>query len=208
MCGRRRGDLPIDGSTVRTTLSSSPAIHDSSATLPHVPAAEPSTRSARERRRPIDSALGKNGPGDARHFIGHGNGNLLGRHPGRQLCDPGMLFGMCPRVTDDSRCADDEDAPQVTIALLGDTAEPPLAACRMLARSPRWLWRRSRRCRARSPAVGWRRSIDVWCVWLARVARWSRPVPSVDRRVAATPAASRWVTRVSSFCRSPSPEQP
>lgn len=43
------------------------------------------------------------------------------------LAIQGFLFGMCPRVADDSRCADDEDAPQVAAALLGDPAEPRLA---------------------------------------------------------------------------------
>ena len=47
----------------------------------------------------------------------------------------GCLSGCVPRVSDDRRRTDDEQPAQIAIALLGDAAEPLLAAGRVLPRN-------------------------------------------------------------------------
>ncbi len=58
----------------------------------------------------------------------------LGRLLGEQLHDPGMLVGMPPRMLDHSRGPDDQQSPQIAVALLRYAAEPLLAAGRVLPR--------------------------------------------------------------------------
>ena len=60
-------------------------------------------------------------------------------HPGRsalhQSCEPRQVLGAVPLgIADDGRRADNQQPSQVSIALLGDTAEPVLATGRMLLR--------------------------------------------------------------------------
>jgi hypothetical protein len=52
----------------------------------------------------------------------------------QQPHDPGMLLRMLPGVSNNSCCTDDEQPSEIAISLLGDAAEPLLAARRMLPR--------------------------------------------------------------------------
>src|SRR5206468_10981443 len=87
-----------------------------------------------ELRRSIVSPFGHDCPSDACHLVGNGNGDELGRLPGQQPYDPGMLLRMPPGVLNNGCCTDDEQPSKVAISLLGDAAEPLLAARRVLPR--------------------------------------------------------------------------
>src|SRR5436190_22227938 len=85
-------------------------------------------------RRSILSSLGHDRPSDARHLVGNGNGDELGRLLGQQPHDPGMLLRLLPGVSNNGCCTDDEQPSEITISLLGDAAEPLLATRRLLLR--------------------------------------------------------------------------
>ena len=80
------------------------------------------------------SSFGHDRPSDARHLVGNGNGDELGRLPGQQPYDPGMLLRMPPGVLNNGCCTDHEQPSKIAISLLGNAAEPLLASRRMLPR--------------------------------------------------------------------------
>ena len=51
---------------------------------------------------------GHDRPSDARHLVGNGNGDELGRLLGQQLRDPWMLLRMPPGLSNNGCCTDDE----------------------------------------------------------------------------------------------------
>src|SRR3974390_670717 len=72
-------------------------------------------------------------PSDARHLVGNGNGDELGRLLGQQPHDPGMLLRMLPGISNNGCCTVNEQPSEITISLLGDAAEPllsPVECCR------------------------------------------------------------------------------
>src|SRR3974390_1208556 len=73
-------------------------------------------------------------PSDARHLVGNGNGDELGRLLGQQPYDPGMLLRMLPGISNNGCCTVDEQPSEIAISLLGDAAEPLLAPRRVLPR--------------------------------------------------------------------------
>ena len=85
-------------------------------------------------RRSIVSSLGHDRPSDARHLVGDGNGDKLGRLLGEQPHDPEILLRMLPGVSNNGRCTDDEQPSEIAISQLGDAAEPLLAPHRVLPR--------------------------------------------------------------------------
>src|SRR4029450_13731784 len=68
----------------------------------------------------VDLFLGQNGPGDARHLVGQCDCSNLCRLARQWLRQPRVLFGMGARLLDHGKGPDNQDAPQVSIALLGD----------------------------------------------------------------------------------------
>jgi hypothetical protein len=73
------------------------------------------------------SSLGDDRPIDARHLVGNGNGDELGRLPGQQPYDPRMLLRMPPGVLNNGCCTADEQPSEIAISLLGNAAEPLLS---------------------------------------------------------------------------------
>ena len=86
------------------------------------------------RKYPYPRSLGHDSPSDARHLVGHRNGDELGWFLGQQPDIPGMLLRMQPGLSNNGRCTDDEQPSEIAISLLGDAAEPLLATRRMLPR--------------------------------------------------------------------------
>ena len=78
-------------------------------------------------------ALGHHGPSHPGDLVGEGDGGDLRRLPRQQCGKPGSMLGaMELGVTDDGEGAGGEQATQIAIALLADTAEPVLAPARVL----------------------------------------------------------------------------
>src|SRR5438034_3667440 len=69
-------------------------------------------------------ALGHHGPSHSGDLVGERDGGDLGRPPRQQCCKPGPMLGaMDLGITDHGECAGGEQAAQIAIALLADTAE-------------------------------------------------------------------------------------
>src|ERR1700745_2553801 len=115
--------VPIDGSTVSHHAIITLAIQLSCFAVASHPHCQASSGGCSKLRRSIVPSLGRDRPSDARHLIGNGNGDKLGRLPGQQPHDPGMLLRMPPRVLNNGGCTDDEQPPKIAISLLGDAAE-------------------------------------------------------------------------------------
>src|SRR5512143_3549634 len=80
-------------------------------------------------------ALSHHGPSHPGELVGERDGGDLGRLPRQQCRKPGPMLGaMDPGVTDHSECAGGEQAAQIAIALLADTAELVLTSARVLLR--------------------------------------------------------------------------
>src|SRR6476660_2443669 len=79
--------------------------------------------------------LGHHGPGHPCDLVGERDGGDLGRPPRQQCREPGPVLGtMDLGITDDGERPSHEQAAQIAIALLADTAEPVLAPARVLLR--------------------------------------------------------------------------
>src|ERR1039458_8482343 len=66
---------------------------------------------------------------------GIASSRLLASSPRQQCREPWPMFGaMDLGIADDGKCAGHEQAAQIAVALLTDTAEPVLAPARMLLR--------------------------------------------------------------------------
>src|SRR5437867_9217536 len=90
---------------------------------PDVPA-----RSRSRRKRDgffVALALGHHGPSHSGDLVSERDGGDLGRSPRQQCRKPGPMLGaMDLGITDHGECAGGEQAAQIAIALLADTAEP------------------------------------------------------------------------------------
>ena len=82
----------------------------------------------------VSLAAHHDGPGHPCDLVGERNGGDLGGSALHQSCEPGPLGAVLSRISDNGHGAGDQQPSQVAIALLGDAAEPFLAAGRMLLR--------------------------------------------------------------------------
>src|ERR1700751_311878 len=115
--------VPIEGSTVSHHAIITLAIRLSCSAVASRSHCQASSGGCSKLRRSIVSSFGHDRPSDARHLVGNGNGDELGRLPGQQPYDPGMLLPMPPGVLNNGCCT-----------LLGNAAEPLLATRRVLPR--------------------------------------------------------------------------
>src|ERR687897_3140407 len=80
-------------------------------------------------------ALGHQGPSHPGDLVGEREGGDLGRLPRQQCRQPGpMLCAVDLGIANDGECSGGEQAAQIAIALLADTAELVLAPARVLPR--------------------------------------------------------------------------
>src|SRR6516162_11958577 len=126
--------IPIDGSTVSHHVIITLAIRLSCSAVPSRSHCQAFSGGCSKLRRSIVSSLGHDRPSDACHLVGNGNGDELGRLPGQQPYDPGMLLRIPPCVLNNGCCTDDEQPSKIATSLLGDAAEPLLATRRVLPR--------------------------------------------------------------------------
>src|SRR5262245_40939925 len=119
--------VPIDGSTVSHHAIITLAIRLSCSAVASRSHCQASSSGCSELRRSIVSSFGHDRPSDARHLVGNGNGDELGRLLAQQLHDPGMLVWILPGVSNNRCCTGDEQASEIAISLLGDAAESLLA---------------------------------------------------------------------------------
>src|SRR5829696_3718241 len=83
----------------------------------------------------VSLALDHDGPGHPRNLVGERYGSHLGRPTIHHSGEPRpLLRPVLARVTDNGHGAYDQQPPQISIALLGDAAEPVFAAGSMLLR--------------------------------------------------------------------------
>ena len=132
--------VPIDGSTVSHHAIITLAIRLSGSAVASHSHCQASSGGCSKLRRSIVSSLGHDRPSDARHLVGNGNGDELGRLLGQQPHDPGMLLRMLPSVSNNGCCTDDEQPSEIAIPLLGDAAEPLLATRRLLTQPAGTAW--------------------------------------------------------------------
>src|ERR1700752_2484446 len=126
--------VPIDGSTVSHHAIITLAIRLSYSAVASRSHCQASSGGCSELRRSIVSSLGHDRPSDARHLVGNGNGDELGRLLGQQPHDPGMLLRMLPGVSNNGCWTHDEHPREIAVSWLGGAAEPLLASRRMLPR--------------------------------------------------------------------------
>jgi hypothetical protein len=124
--------VPIDGSTVSHHAIITLAIRLFCSAVASRSHCQASSGGCSELRRSIVFSFGHDRSSDARHLVG--NGDELSRLLAQQLHDPGMLLRILPSVSNNRRCIDDEQPSEMAISLLGDAAEPLLAARRVLPR--------------------------------------------------------------------------
>src|SRR3974390_1739130 len=126
--------VPIDGSPVSHHVIIPLAIRLSCSAVASCSHCQACSGGCSKLRRSIVSSLGHDRPSDARHLVGNGNGDELGRLPGQQPYDPGMLLRIPPCVLNNGCCTDDEEPSKMAFSLVGDAAEPLLATRRVLPR--------------------------------------------------------------------------
>src|SRR6266545_2760554 len=103
----------------------------------HVTPDDPARSRSRRKRDGffVAFALGHHGPSHSGELVGERDGGDLGRPPRQQCRKPrSMLCAMDLGITNDGECAGGEQAAQIAIALLADTAELVLAPARVLLR--------------------------------------------------------------------------
>src|ERR1700758_670280 len=98
----------IDGSTVSHHAIITLAIRLSCSAGASRSHCQASSGGCSKLRRSIMPSFGHDRPSDARHLVGNGNGDELGRLPGQQPYDPGMLLRMPPGVLNNGCCTDHE----------------------------------------------------------------------------------------------------
>src|SRR5476649_1055369 len=77
----------------------------------------------------VSLAPDHDGPGHPRNLVGERHGRHFRGTALHQPAEPGTLLGaVLARVANDGHCPDHQQPPQISIALLGDAAEPVLAA--------------------------------------------------------------------------------
>src|ERR1700742_1703174 len=126
--------VPIDGSTVSHHAIITLAIRLSCSDVASRSHCQTSLGGCSKLRRSIVSSLGHDRPSDARHLVGDGNGDELGRLLGQQSHDPGMLLWMLPGISNNGGAPVDEHPSDIATSLLGDAAEPLFAPRRVLPR--------------------------------------------------------------------------
>ena len=126
--------VPIDGSTVSHHAIITLAIRLSCSAVASCSHCQAFSGGCSKFWRSIVSSFGYDRPRDARHLVGHRNGDELGWFLGQQPHDPGMLLRMQPGLSNNGCCTDDEQPSEIAISLLGDAAEPLLATRRVLPR--------------------------------------------------------------------------
>ena len=82
---------------------------------------------SRKLRRPICAAVSQQRPGGASHFVGECDCHDFERSSHQQLREPGILQWILLGAPQHRMRADDENAPQIAITLLGDRPELLLA---------------------------------------------------------------------------------
>src|SRR6266508_2111059 len=112
-------------------MSSSPLQFMDARTQPHPPIARPLTPLP-QAQAPDRCRHGPTAPSHARHLVGERNCHDLEGSSRQKLREPGIFFGVLLRVAQDRMSANDENASQIAIALLGDRPELLLAAGRIL----------------------------------------------------------------------------
>src|ERR1700739_2362833 len=120
---QKRGVL-IDGYTVSHHAIIPLAIRLSCSAVASRSHCQASSGGCSKLRRSIGSSFGHDRPSDARHLVGNRTGDELGRLPGQQPYDPGMLLRMPPGVLNNGCCTDHEQPSKIAISLLGNAAEP------------------------------------------------------------------------------------
>src|ERR1700757_2139160 len=114
--------VPIDGSTVSHHAIITLAIRLSRSTVASCSHCQASSGGCSKLRRSIGSSLGHDRPSDARHLVGNGNSDELGRLLGQQPHNPGMLLRMLPGISNNGCCTADEQSSEIAISLFGDAA--------------------------------------------------------------------------------------
>src|SRR5882757_6210648 len=114
-------------------MSSSPLQFVNARTQPHPPIAELLVRLPRVGRS-VGSALGQQRPGDPRHLVGQCDCDDLERSPSEKLSEPRILLRLLARTPQDGMSSDNENAPEVLVALFRDWPELLFAAGRILPR--------------------------------------------------------------------------
>ena len=90
--------------------------------------------SCHELGRPVGPALGQQRPGDPRHLVGQRDRDDLERSPSEKLSEPGILLRLLARTPQDGMGSDNQNAPEVLVALFRDRPELLFAAGRILPR--------------------------------------------------------------------------
>src|SRR5271163_401634 len=81
----------------------------------------------------VSLAGSHHGPGHSGQLIGKRDRSDFGRPPCQQCCDPGPILGaMELGIADHGKCAGHEQAAQIAVPLLADTAEPYPTPARVL----------------------------------------------------------------------------
>jgi hypothetical protein len=93
----------------------------------------PGLGSCRQLRRPICAAMSQQRPGCARHLVDERHRHDLEGPPRQELREPGIFPGILLGAPQDGMRADDENAPQIAVALLGDRTELLLARSNFVA---------------------------------------------------------------------------
>src|SRR5262245_2785574 len=83
----------------------------------------------------VSLAANHDGPGHPRDPVGERNCSHLCGSARHYSCEPRSRRAVLSRISNDGHSASNQQPSQVAIALLGDTAEPLLAAGRMLVRT-------------------------------------------------------------------------
>ena len=84
----------------------------------------------------VTLAPGHHGPGHSGDLVGKRDGGNLRRPPCKQCHKPGAMLGaMDFGIADDGECTGHEQAAQIAVTLLADTAESVLAPARVLLRN-------------------------------------------------------------------------
>src|SRR5712671_5788474 len=127
--------FPIDGLDRFASMSSSPLQFVNAVTSPLLFSSSPSPLGSFSKlRRPIGATMGQQRPGRARHLVGERHRYDLEGPPRQELREPEIFAGVLLGTPQHGDRPDDENAPQVAVALFGDRSELLLAPGRILPR--------------------------------------------------------------------------
>src|SRR5215470_2017839 len=114
-------------------MSSSPLQFVNAHTYPLLPSTSP-LRDCSKLRRPICASMRQQRPGHTRHLVGKCHRHDLEGSSRQEPREPGIFLRVLLGAPQDGMCADDENASQIAVALLGDRTELLLAPGRILSR--------------------------------------------------------------------------